>query len=368
MPDLNDAVVEDTRTRRRIQEEVRLTGSTTHNRWQPASVGEISYTPPERVRTTTEVFPAGALMIDDRYNREIKFAWVDEIAAKFNPDQLQVLNISRRLYRVVQRSQGKPAEEQVFDGNLSAANRVELVVISGQHRLLATLKAKGEDFLLTCNVYDGLSLAQEAELFALFDEKVRPHQAYQRHRAHFFGGNPEAIAIEQVANEVGMQVYKGKTANADNNIYAVSTLYSISRNNGFDFLRRVLEIHYGAWQGMKEGYTSPLLQGTAALLRKFGAYALWRDEWLMQALADPAHNPLSLRHRAQGAASGISATSIAQEVARIEHIWYQQGKKGYNRLPAWNSTRAEIEEASRAATESRGKTSVRAAAETAEAS
>ena len=342
--------------RRRIQEEIRQGGTTGHNRWQRATVGSISYVPPEQIRTKTETFRAGQLMIDDRYNREIKFSWVDEIASTFNPDQLQVLNVSRRLYRFVQRPSGPPVEEQVFDGNLAAANRVEVVVISGQHRLLATLKAKGELFELVCNVYDGLTFQQESELFALFDEKVRPHQAYQRHRAHLAGGNPEAVAIERIANEIGMQVHKGKTTNSDGIIYAVSTLYSIARNNGHDFLRRVLAVHYGAWQEQKEGYTAPLLQGTAALMRKFGLYALWRDEWLMLALKDPAHNALSLRHRAQGAATGISATSIAQEVARIEHIWYQMGKKGYNRLPPWNSTRVEIEQASQVAMESRGKT------------
>ena len=335
--------------RRAIQKEVSAGAAARGGPWQRASVSTISYTPPSQIRTTTEMFRAGDLMIDDRYNREIKFSWVDEIAGAFNPDQLQVLNVSRRLYRFVQRPEGPPREEQVFDGNLQAANRVEVVVISGQHRLLATLKAKGVDFMLTCNVYDGLTMAQEAELFALFDEKVRIHQAYQRHRAHYFGGNPEAVAIEKIVNGVGMQVYKGKTANADDNIYAVSTLYAIARNNGFDFLRRVLEIHYGAWQGQKEGYTSPLLQGTTALMRKFGPYAMWRDEWLMKALADPAHNALTLRHRAQGASAGISATSIAQEVARIEHIWYQQGKKGYSRLPSWNANKTEIEMASQQA-------------------
>ena len=358
MPDLNNASIEDPEvaTRRRVQREVQATGTTTHNRWQPASVKTISYTPPEQVRTTTEWFRAGDLMIDDRYNREIKFQWVDEIAANYNPDQLQVLNISRRLYRLVQPPKGKPVEEQVFDGNLAAATRVELVIISGQHRLLATLKAKGEDFMLQCNVYDRLTFGQEAELFALFDEKVRPHQAYQRHRAHVAGGNPEALAIESIANGVGLQVHKGKTTNTDGIIYAVSTLYSIARNNGFEFLARLLEIHYGAWQEQKEAYTSPLLQGTAVLMKKFGAYGMWRDEWLMQALRDPAHNALSLAQRARGAATGISATSIAQEVARIEHIWYQQGKKGYNRLPPWNSTRAEIDQASQVAMDSRGKT------------
>jgi hypothetical protein len=328
--------------RNRIQKELRKAGTSAGNRWARSEVGSISYTPPDKIRSKPEFIRAGELLIDDRYNRDVKPRWVEEIEGAFNPDQLQFLNVSRRLYRMVQRKSGLQ-EEQVFDGNLQAANRVELVVISGQHRLAATLRAKGPDFELLCNVYDGLTEDQEAELFALFDEKVRPHQPYQRHRAHVFGKNPEALAIDKVVRETGLQVYTGEQSGSrDGVIYAVSTLYSIRRNSGESMLRRVLEIHFLAWQENQEGYTSPMLQGTTLMLRRFGSYSMWRDEWLAQALADPAHNPLSIRQRAQGAASGISATSIAQEIARLEHRYYNMGKKGYARLPEWNATPREI--------------------------
>lgn len=329
--------------RNRIQRELRKGGTSSGNRWAKEEVGSISYTPPDKIRFKPEFIKAGDLLIDDRYNRDVKPRWVEEIEGAFNPDQLQSLNVSRRLFRFVQRPRGAPTEEQVFDGNLQAANRVELVVISGQHRLAATLRAKGPDFELLCNVYDGLTEPQEAELFALFDEKVRPHQPYQRHRAHVFGGNPEAVAIDRLVKETGLEVYTGQQAGSrDGVIYAVSTLYSIRRNSGEETLRRVLNIHFSAWQINQEGYTSPMLQGTTLMLRRFGAYSLWRDEWLAQALSDPAHNPLSIRQRAQGAASGISATSIAQEIARLEHRYYNMGKKGYSRLPEWNATPREI--------------------------
>jgi hypothetical protein len=338
--------------RARIQREMRLAGAgSVGNRYGRSEVRRISYTPPPEVRTSFERIRAGDLRVDDRYNRDISQRWVEEIAASFNPDQLQNLNVSRRLYRMVQTPEGPPREQQVFDANLKAVNRVDLVVISGQHRLLATLKAKGPDFLLSCNVYDGLTEAQEAELFALFDEKVRPHQPWQRHKAHVFGKNPEAMEIERIATDTGLRVYKGSDpyGSKDGMIFAVSTLYAIYRNSGPEALRRILEIHFSAWQDNQEGYTAPMLQGTALMLRRFGTYSQWHDEWLSQALADPAHNPLTLRQRAQGAASGISATSIAQEVARLEHTYYQQGKKGYQRLPPWNATPREILAASDAA-------------------
>lgn len=357
MPDFDKSEIENPeepseREQRRIQREARAAGNRGNNPWVPgAGVTQISYTPPANSRVTFEFIRAGDLVVDPRYNRDIKQRWVDEIAGAFNPDQLQALIVSRRLFRMVQRSQGAVREEQVFDKNTGAANRVEVVIIAGQHRLLATLKAKGPDFMLPCIVYDGLTETQEAELFALFDEKVRPHQPWQRHRAHVFGGNPEALEIEQIVSDAGLKVYKGQGpgGNRDGMIFAVSTLYSIRRNSGADALRRILNIHFSAWTDNTEGYTSPMLQGTALMLRRFGGYYEWHDEYLAQALADPAHNPVSIRQRAQGAASGISATSIAQEVARLEHRYYQQGKKGYSRLPEWNATPREIALASDAA-------------------
>lgn len=340
------------RDMRRIQREARQagTGGVGNLHMQGAGVTQISYNPPPNSRVTFEFIRAGDLVVDPRYNRDIQQRWVDTIAANFNPDQLQALIVSRRLFRMVQRSEGAAREEQVFDKNLQASNRIEIVVIAGQHRLLATLKAKGPEFMLPCIVYDGLTEKQEAELFALFDEKVRPHQPWQRHRAHLFGGNPEALEIERIVTETGLQVYKGQSGpGREGMIFAVSTLYSIRRNSGADVLARILNIHFSAWTDNNEGYTAPMLQGTALMLRRFGGYYEWHDEYLAQALADPAHNPVSIRQRAQGAASGVSATSIAQEVARLEHRYYQQGKKGYARLPEWNATPREITMASDAA-------------------
>lgn len=346
--------------RNRIQRESReATGSGHGNRWKRSEVSGASYPPPQNARVTFELVRAGDLVVDPRYNRDIKQPWVQEIADHFNPDQLQALNISRRLYRFVQRSQARMIEEQVFDGNLKASNRVEYVIISGQHRLLATLLAKGPDFLLPCVVYDRLTEKQEAELFALFDEKVRPHQAYQRHRSYVFGGNEEALEIERIVTNTGLSVYKGTTSgNRDGVIYAVSTLYAIRRNMGADILQRALEIHYSAWTGNPDGYTAPMLQGTTLMIKRFGVYYAWRDEYLAIALGDPAHNPTSIRQRAQGAATGVSATSISQEVGRLEHRYYNQGKKGYARLPEWNATAKEIllaSDAAKTARERRGR-------------
>jgi hypothetical protein len=329
--------------RRRIQ----ASTPTRRARW---AGNTVNYSIPERVRTTHMDLPAGQLVTDPRYNRDIDRKWVEEIARDFNPDQLQTLNVSRRVYRKVQREgRGKQVvEEQVFDGNLEGASKIEYVVISGQHRLLATLEARDKDFVLSCNVYDRLTPEQEAILFAIFDEKIRPHNWWQRHKSRLFGQDAEAMDIERIVAESGMEVFKGKNK-SDGVIYAVSTLYSIYRSMGGAFLRRLLEIHYTAWTDNGEGYTASMLQGTAILMRRFGVYARWSDDYLAVALSDPAHNPLTLIQRAKGAASGVGATSVAQEVARLEHRYYQMGKKGYDRLPEWNATPREITLASDAA-------------------
>jgi len=344
-PDQPEEFVPGEATSRVDRRQIQRTVASRRARWGGQGV---SYTPPANVRTKPMLLRAGDLVTDSRYNRDIDQKWVDEIATNFNPDQLQTLNVSRRIYRSFMQGK-KLVEEQVFDGNTTAASKIEYVVISGQHRLLATLKAKGPDFELACNVYDTLTEAQEADLFALFDEKVRPHNWWQRHRSRLFGQNPEAMDIERIVTESGMQVFKGQNSR-DGVIYAVSTLYSIYRVSGPAFLRRVLEIHYTAWTDNGDGYTASMLQGTALMMRRFTPYTLWSDDSLAVALSDPAHNPLTIRQRAQGAASGMGATSVAQEVGRLEHRYYQMGKKGYQRLPEWNATPREIQMASDAAT------------------
>lgn len=346
--------------RRRIQ----ASTPTRRARW---AGNTVNYTIPDAVRTTHMDIRAGDLVTDPRYNRDIDRKWVEEIARDFNPDQLQTLNVSRRIYRKVQvgEGKGKKVEEvQVFDGSLEGASRIEYVVISGQHRLLATLEARGKGFVLSCNVYDRLTPEQEAILFAIFDEKIRPHNWWQRHKSRLFGRDEEALDIERIVTESGMEVFSGRNK-ADGVIYAVSTLYSIYRGMGAAFLRRLLEIHYTAWTDNGDGYTASMLQGTAILMRRFGAYARWSDDYLAVALSDPAHNPLTIIQRAKGAATGVGATSVAQEVARLEHRYYQMGKKGYDRLPEWNATPREITLASDAANARQRQTTPQTAAQAA---
>ena len=338
--DITPGELTSTSDRRRIQ----AATPTRRARW---AGNTVNYTIPDAVRTTHMDIQAGDLVTDPRYNRDIDRKWVEEIARDFNPDQLQTLNISRRIYRSFRKGK-ELIEEQVFDGVLTGASKVEYVVISGQHRLLATLEARGKEFVLSCNVYDKLTPEQEAILFAIFDEKIRPHNWWQRHKSRLFGRDTEALDIEKIVTESGMEVFKGKNK-ADGVIYAVSTLYSIYRGMGPAFLRRLLEIHYTAWTDNGEGYTASMLQGTSILMRRFGGYARWSDDYLAVALSDPAHNPLTIIQRAKGASHGVGATSVAQEVARLEHRYYQMGKKGYDRLPEWNATPREITLASDAA-------------------
>lgn len=325
----HEANVPDQRTRRAIEKERRAMGASAGKGSAQGlrSPNVIGYVPPAVTRTETMQIRAGDLVVDPDYNRDILPRWVDQIAANFNPDQLESLNVSKREF-----SDGRPPE---------------YVVISGQHRLAATLKARGPDFLLTCLVYLGLTRKQEAELFVLFDEKKRNHAPYQRYRAHLFGGNPEVVDIDRIVKSCGLEMYTG-LQNLRNDqirggvIKAVTTVQEIYRRNGPAFLERILAIHYMAWQDNEDGYTSPMLQGTSLLVRRFGVYSQWRDEALAQVLAEPMHNPLTLRQRAQGNAHGVSSTSLAQEVARLEHRYYNQNKKGYQRLPEWNATPAEI--------------------------
>lgn len=343
--DADEGVEPGEENRRGMGSEMRRLTPARRGRWTNR---QVNYDVPEATRTTPMRIRAGDLVLDPRYNRDVDQKWVDDIAANFNPDQLQTLNISRRIYRSFKNKAGEVVEEQVFDGAITGASRIEYVILSGQHRLLATLKAKGPDFVLDCAVYDRLTEQQEAILYTMLDQRVRPHNWWQRHKSLLFGRDEEAVDIEKIVSESGMETFKGRNR-PDGVIYAVSTLYSIYRTYGADFLRRVLEIHYTAWTDNGDGYTASMLQGTTILMKRFAGYALWSDDALAVALSDPSHNPLTITQRAKGAASGVGASSVAQEIARLMHRYYQMGKKGYARLPEWNATPRDIQIASDAA-------------------
>jgi hypothetical protein len=164
-----------------------------------------------------EVIAVDDLFVDESYQRPLT-TFAARIEKKFDPALVGTLVVSRR-------ADGRHA---VVDGQ----TRAEAI-----RRLGGTIAAG-----VPCLVYYGLSRADEARLFARLQLERRGIASAHRFRAAVVAGDPEACAIERIANRVGYDIGAG----SNGCISAVAALEKAYRRSP-ETLERVLSILRRAW-------------------------------------------------------------------------------------------------------------------------
>src|SRR5882757_843247 len=142
-----------------------------------------------------EHFPLDALMVDVAVQRSVDHTWVaaridlkDErgvvLKRRFRPDALGVIVVSRR-----------------DDGNIH--------IIDGQHRA-ELCRRSGYTEPLACLVYVGLSLAEEASMFRLLNDR-RKVNVIDSFRIRVVEGEPVATELADILAAHGWSVQASKS-------------------------------------------------------------------------------------------------------------------------------------------------------------
>lgn len=166
-----------------------------------------------------EILDVSRLFVDETYQRPLT-TLARKIENDFDPGLVGTLIVSDR-------GKGKYA------------------IVDGQTRAAAILNLSSEDKAplgVPCLVYHGLTRADEASLFARLQLERRGIASAHRFRAAIVAGDPEAIAIEEIAGDAGFPI--GPAGNG--NLSAVAALEKVYRR-GPDLLRRTLVILRAAW-------------------------------------------------------------------------------------------------------------------------
>lgn len=138
-------------------------------------------------------------MIVDAYQRPLT-SFVDKIEHEYNPALIGTLCVSER-------------------------SKTKYALIDGQTRAEG-MKRVGETDA-PCIVYVGLSLADEAELFAKFQTERRGMTSATRFKAEVIAGHPEAVEVDAVVREAGYMV--DHNSNDANALRAVAALEYVFR-------------------------------------------------------------------------------------------------------------------------------------------
>jgi hypothetical protein len=213
------------------------------------------------VTRSIESIPVGLLSFDQDINREPVAAKVKLIRDHFKPELVGVLTVSEREH--------------------------DHVVLDGQHRVLGMISNPelGETHEVQCEVFKGLTFAEEARMVADLNTARTAMRPYDLYRAGLIGGNLVYQAIDKVATIAGLKVAKSASKNG------VGCIKSLAR---------VIEVHGGPFD--HTGNLGPgakiLCDSLIVLIDAFGREPETYDADLIQAVALVlARNTLSDKDR-----------------------------------------------------------------------
>jgi len=176
--------------------------------------------------------------VDERYQREFDEPRSAAMAEAFDLSLIGVPVISRR-----------------EDGRM--------VRLDGQHRFGAAIIAGLGNTAFMCEVYDGLSIQEEAEMFLRLNSGRSAVRAYDKFRARLVSGEPVAVAIVVVLTSLALKFQKTSAKNAICAVQALDCVYH--RGN----LRETLEVIKDWADGEPASFEKQIIRAVSFFLSEY---------------------------------------------------------------------------------------------------
>lgn len=173
---------------------------------------------------------------------------------------LEMLKVDREMYqRPVQRHVKKIAMEWNDDKCdaliVNYRNDGYFYILDGQHRFEAGLMRNMDS--IVCNVFVGMTVKEEAELFVEQNEGTKKLTPYDTYKANVCRGDIVDCAIKEVCDCYGIKVVKSSTPNT---LKSVTRARTIIKNCGKDGLHWIFAlIAEAGWNNFKDTYTDTML-------------------------------------------------------------------------------------------------------------
>lgn len=262
---------------------------------------------------TVEKLKATDLLVDKRVQRDsLQPRKVDDMVRNYNPDAVGIATVSRRI-----------------DGDY---------VIDGWHRKEAVIRVTEGTGEITCHVYTGLTLAQEAEMFLDLNNRTNV-TPLDKHKAKVSGGDDQALRIESEVRQYGWAVH---AIPAPGHVNAVNKLYQLDKlSMNPDGSRKepsLIQLTFltltRAWANDRFAGQAVILEGIGRLYAEHGSKI--DTDHLVDRLKNYKGGPRKLHQEASQFANTIGG-KVSMAVAYLITEMYNRGKKNDSRtaLPAW---------------------------------
>ena len=218
-------------------------------------------------------------------------------AASFNitpPYQMVVLHSSVLIYprEVYQRGvQRKRVELIASHFNEYTANEPKVsfrngkyYVVDGQHTIESRiLRNGGKDLPILCKVYTGLTMQQEALLFAEQNGHSAPLTAGIKLRAKVVGEDAPSKTFLAATNRVGLDFNYDSLQLSDYRISCVGTALKLYNQIGEKIYCEALRHIVEAWEGRPDSFRAAVLRGVMYFVQLY--HGQYSEERLVRALS-----------------------------------------------------------------------------------
>lgn len=263
---------------------------------------------------TVEEIPANKLKVDPRVQRDgLRYSKVADIERAFNEDSLGIITVSRR----------------------GGEDEGEDYIIDGWHRDEAA-KRKDPNYPLTCHVFRGLTVVQEALMFLELNAGTTPTRL-EKFKVKLAAEDEAAMRINEIARSRGWSI---TNVLGPGNINAVAVLERIDKlSMDIEAMPHLLDatllVVGRAWGQNHEGVQATLLDGISQLLAEYGSAINLNT--LYEKLREREGGPAELHGNALAMArmeKGRTADSVSDLVIKA----YNKGSRS-KQLPPWGGRR-----------------------------
>lgn len=182
------------------------------------------------------------MFVDYTYQRKPLDRKINRIVKNFNPDLLGVITCSMR-------------EDNT------------LAIIDGSHRYHALIAMGMKNVAVNALVYFGLSIQDEAHIFALTNKEHTKPSPSQIFKAGIVSGDPISVGINSIIEKVGASISEGP---GQNKVRAVSTLRKVYNNAGAEVLTKTLETLRDAFPNNDESFHGQLVSAIGCIYHRYG--------------------------------------------------------------------------------------------------
>lgn len=186
---------------------------------------------------------SSGLFVESLYQRPLDTGRVKKIVSNFNPNLVNPVKVSFR-----------DGKYWIFDGQHTARALV--------------LKNDGNNLPVYCKVHYGMTIEDEARLFAEQFGLSRAVSSSQKLLSNYIANDVNVVSFKECVESLGIRCTFKKT-NGGKALICYSNAYSIFMKYGEDHLKSILRIIIEAWNANEASLRREIVSGLDVFLRTY---------------------------------------------------------------------------------------------------